>query len=173
MSVSYEYNNNNLLSKIILGNKSYNFNYDDYLRNKSVYINNNKLVENTYEENNGNLLNTTYGNDDIVSYEYDQFNRISKLIKMDNTYQYYYDHFGNLKQIDFNGNHYKYYYDLAQRLIDIIENEDFKIHYDYNELNNLSSKVVTLENIDNQYIYEYNNEGNIIKITMFTITFKD
>lgn len=165
MSVSYEYNNNNLLSKIILGNKSYNFNYDDYLRNKSVYINNNKLVENTYEENNGNLLNTTYGNDDIVSYEYDQFNRISKLIKMDNTYQYYYDHFGNLKQIDSNGNHYKYYYDLAQRLIDIIENEDFKIHYDYNELNNLSSKVVTLENIDNQYIYEYNNEGNIIKIT--------
>lgn len=166
MSISYEYNGNNLLSKIILGNKTYYFNYDDYLRNKSVYINDNKLIENTYEENNGNLLNTTYGNGNIISYDYDEFDRVLKLTKMDNIYQYYYDNFGNLKQIISNDDHYKYYYDLAQRLIDIIENEEFKIHYDYNELNNIISKVVTLGNINNQYMYEYNNEGNITKITI-------
>lgn len=166
MSISYEYNGNNLLSKIILGNKVYYFNYDDHLRNKSVYINDNKLIENTYEENNGNLLNTTYGNGNIISYDYDEFDRVLKLTKMDNVYQYYYDNFGNLKQIVSNDYHYKYYYDLAQRIIDIIENEEFKIHYDYNELNNIISKMVTLGNINNQYMYEYNNEGNITKMTI-------
>lgn len=170
MSVSYEYNNNNLLSKIIQGNKTYNFNYDDYLRNKSVYINNNKLVENTYEENNGNLLKTTYGNDDVVSYEYDQFNRISKLIKMDNVYQYYYDNFGNLKQIDSNGYNYLYYYDLAQRLIKYQENNNYNLAYNYNELNNLISKTIIVDNNSSTYLYEYNEENNVVKLTTDDIT---
>ena len=165
MSVSYEYNNNNSLSKIIQGNKTYNFNYDDYLRNKSVYINNNKLVENTYEENNGNLLKTTYGNDDVVSYDYDQFNRISKLIKMDNVYQYYYDNFGNLKQIDSNGDNYLYYYDLAQRLIKYQENDNYNINYTYDSVNRLVSKTQNFNNISFEYTYEYNDESNVLTLT--------
>lgn len=165
MSVSYEYNSNNLLSKIILGNKVYNFNYDDYLRNKSIYINDNKLVENTYEENNGNLLNITYGNGNIVSYEYDCFDRISKLINMNNSYQYYYDNYDNLKRIDSNDCCYLYYYDLAQRLIKYQENNNYMISYDYNQLNYLISKIIKLDNNNITYLYEYNKENNIVKLT--------
>ena len=162
--INYEYNNNNLLAKIVKGNKIYNFYYDDYLNIKSFYINGNKIIENYYENNNGNLINIIYGNYDTESYEYDELNRISKKIRMDDTYCYFYDNFGNLKLVETNNFKYLFYYDLAQRLVDYIENNEYKIHYDYNEVNNLSSKKVILNEYNNEYSYEYNNENNIIKL---------
>ena len=163
MEVSYEYNGT-LLSKIIQDNKEYIFNYDEFLNTKSIYINNNKLIENNYEENNGNLISSVYGNNDNISYQYDEFDRLCKLIKMNNTYNYYYDNFGNIKKIDSNDNTYNYEYDFAQRLIGYKEN-NFEIKYDYNELDNLILEKQTLNNTTNTYSYEHNNEDNITKIT--------
>lgn len=165
MAVNYEYNSNNLLSKIIQTNKTYNLNYDEFFNTKSFYINDNKIIEKTYENNNGNLLNTIYGNGNTISYEYDQFNRISKLTRMDNIYIYDYDNFGNLKKVDSNNYNNLYCYDLSQRLIDLKGNDNYRIHYDYNSINNINSKIVSLDDSINEYMYEYNNEGNITKIT--------
>lgn len=166
MSVNYEYNSNNLLSKIIQANRTFNLNYDEFLNNKSFYINDSKMIENFYSNNNGNLLNTTYGNGNVISYEYDQFNRISKIIKMDDSYSYYYDNFGNLAIIDSNNSHNVLKYDLAQRLIELKVNDDYKVHYNYNNLNNIDSKLVSFGDATDEYIYEYNSEGNPIKLTI-------
>lgn len=162
MEVRYEYNGT-LLSKIIQDNKEYIFNYDEFLNTKSIYINNNKLIENNYEENNGNLLSSVYGNNDSISYQYDEFDRLNKLIKMNNTYNYYYDNFGNIKKIASLDNTYNYEYDFAQRLIGYKEN-NFELKYDYNELDNLVLEKQILNNITNTYSYEHNNEDNITKI---------
>lgn len=163
MEVDYEYDGT-LLSKIIQDNKEYSFNYDEFLNTKSVYINNNKLIENNYEENNGNLLSSIYGNGHTINYTYDEFDRILNLNKMNNTYKYYYDNFGNIKRVDSNDNTYYYDYDFSQRLIGYEEN-NFKINYDYNELDNLVLEKQTLNDLSNTYLYEHNNEDNITKIT--------
>lgn len=163
MLVNYEYNNN-LLSKIILGNKEYIFNYDEFLNTSSIYINNIKLIENNYENNNGNLLSSVYGNNDTISYEYDEFDRVTKINKMNDTINYYYDNLANLRRIETNNNTYIYNYDLANRLIEYKQDE-FILKYNYNNLNNIISKKQKLNDLEYVYNFEYNEEEAVSKIT--------
>lgn len=164
--VEYNYNGNNMLSKIILANKIFTLNYDEFLNLKSFYINNYKILENYYSNNNTNLSHVVYGNGNTINYEYDQFGRISKTIKMDDTYNYYYDNFGNLKIVDSNNGYNVFDYDLAQRLIELKIDDNYKIHYNYNKLNNIESRKVSFGDADYNYTYEYNEESNPTKLTI-------
>ncbi len=78
----YEYNDNNTLSKIICPNKEYNFTYDEFLNTKEVKVNNQVLVTNEYEENNGNLKSSQYGNNTSIAYTYDELDKTSCEIKL-------------------------------------------------------------------------------------------
>jgi len=155
----YIYDSRGLLVKIILDNKEYNFEYDSFLNTKCIKIGENiVLITNNYENNNGLLLSSQYGNNDIVSFEYDEFDRITKFVKMDDTYNYKYGSNGDVLKIISQYHQENFEYDSARRLIKYIY-DNFIIKYNYDDNGNIINKKygldVLLENdyktIENQY----------------------
>ena len=166
--INYEYNMNNMVSKISQNNKTFNLSYDNFLNLKSVNLNDNlELLNNEYGIN-YNLLKTTYGNGDKISYEYDDFDRVSKFIKMDNIGLYRYDNNGHLAKLNSDYNNYKYYYDMGNRLYKFIDNE-LTIDISYDDDNFITKKAYKLVKDKNScnhvlninYVDELPNSVNI------------
>lgn len=170
-TINYNYNSQNLLSQIIDGSKQYNFTYDNFLNIKKVMIGNNiTLVTNSYEPNNGNLLSTTYGNNQVISYDYDHFNRVSIIHKMDNDYKYIYDSNGNLAKILSNNSistfdaspmvsntlYKSFKYDLVKR-INEYTNYDFKINYSYDSDDNIINQIYKYKTGDIKFFSNINS----------------
>lgn len=165
-TVSYTYNNNNELSKISCDNKEYNFTYDDFLNLKTIKVNNRHLITNEYEESNGNLIRTTFGNGGVVNYDYDNLDRISNLTKGDKVYSYTYDKRGNASLINSSDEKYKYYFNLSNQITDYIFN-DFKVTYEYDLNENVIEKKFNTENFEGStLIYEYDKNQMITKVTI-------
>ena len=163
--VCYTYNEQDVLEKITCANKEYNFTYDDFLNAKQVKINNQTLITNEYEENNGNLISATYGNNSTISYTYDELDRLKTLTKNNKTYQYQYDNQNNLAKIKEGENNYNYYYDFAQRL-SRYEYNDFSIDYDYDLNNNVTKKKYNLNNTTHTISYSYDEDDSLIKVSL-------
>ena len=73
----YTYENDNI--KTIKHNGiTYEFVYDGYGNVKDIKLGNQSLKTTIYDSKNGNLLQSTYGNNQNVKYQYDRFNRIIK-----------------------------------------------------------------------------------------------
>ncbi len=179
-TITYSYNSQNLLSEITQENKIYRFLYDDFLNAKKIMIGNDiTLIQNEYGENNGNLLSSTYGNLNTISYEYDDFDRIKVIHKMDKDYYYKYDSNGNLSKILINNplstfdlpptelekeydSIIKYTYDNGKRITNYL-NDDFKIDYTYDKNNNVTSKNYKLENVNHVLKNTYDKDDMIIK----------
>ena len=160
--VNYTYNTNNLLSKITANNKEYSYTYDNFLNTLTININNNNLVTNEYEEKNGNLIKTTFGNGDITNYTYDELDRLKSINNDDTIYTYHYDNLGNLAKITSLSENYDFYYDLSSRISKYIAN-NFMIEYDYNANNNIIKKDYTLN--DTEIVsFEYNTDDAITKV---------
>ncbi len=71
--VSYEYDTNERLSKIILGNSTkeeYSFVYSKFGNVTQTLVGSQPLSTNTYKSNNGAIEKTTYGNGDVRRFEY-------------------------------------------------------------------------------------------------------
>lgn len=131
-TVNYQYDENDKIVKLSYGDLEYNFIYDEFGNNTQVKLNNNiVLITNVFEENNGNLLSCTYGNNHTISYQYDEYDRISRLIKSDKVYEYKYDDRGNLASIVGDGSK-MFYYDLAKRLT-LYASGDFLVNYSYDK----------------------------------------
>ncbi len=163
--IHYSYNEQNQLSKISEENKEYNFIYDEFGNRKQVKIGDNiTLVTNAYEENNGNLKKITYGNNDEISYTYDDFDRIKTVTKEDTTYHYKYDSNGSLVKILSDNDNILYTYDLSRKLSDYQFN-DFKTHYTYDKNNNLINKTLNLGGYKKEIINTYNEEDMLTKTT--------
>lgn len=159
--VDYTYENN-LLSSIETGNKKYTFTYDNFLNQKDVKINDSLLSSNTYDINNGNLLEKKYGNNTSIKYEYDNFNRLCRFTKSNAVYDYFYNSFGMLARV----NDTEYLYDYANRLSQFLIDNIFRVKYDYDNNGNINSKKQTL-NLDNHSIeYTFNEDDSIIKVTI-------
>lgn len=179
-TITYSYNLQNLLSEISQENMNYKFLYNNFLNIKKVMIGNNiTLVENEYEENNGNLLSSTYGNSDTITYEYDEFDRIKVVHKMDKDYYYKYDSNGNLSKILINNplstfdlppaelekeydSIIKYTYDNGKRIIKYLS-DDFKIDYTYDKNDNVTNKNYKLEDINHILKNTFDKDDVIIK----------
>ena len=182
-TVTYNYNNQSLLSEIAQGNKEYKLFYDDFLNLNRVTINDEvTLVDNAYEVNNGNLLSNTYGNNHTITFDYDDFNRIKTIHKMDNDYNYIFDSNSNIAKVVSNDSIAKFTYDTKKRLHEYRLNDNFKINYNYNATNNTVDVKYKLDNIvhssekifnsnkyhiktifDNfDFDYQYDNLGRLI-----------
>ena len=179
-TITYSYNSQNLLSEIARENETYKFLYNDFLNLRKIMLGDNiTFIENEYEENNGNLLSSTYGNLDIITYEYDEFDRIKVIHKMDKDYDYKYDSNGNLSKILINNSlstfdlpptelekEYdsiiKYTYDNGQRIINYL-NDDFKVDYTYDKNNNVTSKNYKLENVNHVLKSTFDKDDMVIK----------
>ncbi len=161
-NIYYDYNSQNKLSKITQGTNIFNFIYDNFLNLKQLKIGNTPLITNNYEENNGNLLKLVYGNNNELSFEYDYFDRIKKLITMDNEYNFKYDNSGNLAKIIAQNEIIKYNYDFSKKLVNYCVNE-FSINYKYNGNDNIINSIYKLE--DNIYTNDstYNDDEMLIK----------
>ena len=178
-TINYSYNDKNLLSKVTQGDMKYNFTYDNFLNKKDIKIGDNiTLMTNEYEENNGNLVRTLYGNNQEISFDYDEFNRIKIVHKMDKDYFYRYDSNGNLARVLSNDiistydsdpveiknydHTIKYYYDQAERVLEYT-NDEFNILYEYDANDNVTNKRYQLDNLN--YITQniFDKDDNIIK----------
>lgn len=173
ITISNIYNDLGLLSvvnRIVSGKilKSYFYSYDDKKRLRTVRVGNNnssyQLYTNVYDENTDNLLLTKYSNNNLASYEYDNKNRVIKIVTDDDTYNYYYYNTGNLGKIVSNNGIYKYIYDYGERVKKYIFN-DFIANYLYNNNQNLVNIKYNLENNSYFVNYEYGKDGIIKSIT--------
>lgn len=154
-SVSYSYNSNNLLDRISQGTKEYKLTYDEFLNAKEVGLGDNiVLSSNEYEDNNGNLVKTTYGNNHSVEFSYDDFDRVIKTMKMDDVYSYKYDNNNDIVKMLSNEHVYKYTYDIGKRLNEY-RYDNFKINYEYDSNDNVIEKR-----------YKLNNRSNVVENTL-------
>lgn len=162
--VTYNYNLNSLLSKITSNDIEYNIEYNNFLNIDKIKLGaNNVLVENIYEEQNGNLISIKYGNNNQIYFEYDEFDRISKIIKQDNIFNYKYNNNGLLTKIISNNSITKYNYDLARRLHKYIQ-DDFYIKYTYDKNDNVVNKEFSLGECNNTTDYIFNKNDYIEKM---------
>lgn len=164
--ITFDYNNKNLLSQITHGNKKYKFYYNEFLKLQSIKLGDNiTLITKIYEENNGNLLSNNYGNSQMISFEYDNFDRIKKLIKSDDVYNYKYGNNGDLIKILSNYGIKKYTYDLGKRLAEYNFN-DFKVNYKYDDTDNVINIKYSYNDIVNNVNNIYNEDDSIIKMSI-------
>ena len=105
------------------------------------YFENKVLVEQTYEDNNGKLKLNKYGNNQVISYSYDEFDRPSIINKMDKKYHYKYDTNGNISKIISDDSIQKNYYDSSKRLYRF-KDDDFQIKYTYNKNDSIIEKNI-------------------------------
>ena len=158
--VEYVYEND-LIKNIKTGNKNYQFEYDNFLNPTKVKINNQTLVTNEYESNNGKLKSVTYGNNEIINYEYDKFERLAK----SNNYEYQYNNSGLLKSVKDNTSYIEdYNYDFANRLKTYMFNNKFKINYNYDVNSNINHKDYYYGNYKNTLDYIFNDDDSVIKV---------
>lgn len=162
----YEYNDKNLLSKVKHGTKEYNFTYDEFLNVETIKIGDNiTLVTNHYDQS-GDLISFDYGNNASINYEYDEFYRLKKMVKENDTYNYKYGSNGDLVKVLSNNDVTKYTYDLAKRLSEYRFN-DFKIKYKYDSNDNITDIIYNLNNINNSSIKNIYNDDDLITKTEF------
>ena len=128
-SVSYTYNDRNLLSTITTESTTYTFTYDVFGNTASVTAGENELAEYTYNQNNGKLNKITYGNGFSVSYVYNVLELLTEVWynytdgTSENVYEYEYTADGQVYRFIDNlaGKTTKYKYDVNNRVVGIVE----------------------------------------------------
>ena len=168
--VMYEYDSHNNLSKIKHGTKNYIFEYDEFNNMSDVKINNTILLNNTYENNNGNVTKIKYGNGHEINYSYDEFDRVKKITKANDTYINVYDNLGRISKIIANNENHKYEYDFADR-ISKYEFNNYETSYDYGEGNVISKKIEKLGLNKYTYSYTYNLESALTSLNILNNNF--
>ena len=111
---------------------------------------------------NGNLINSTYGNNQTINYTYDTFNRLLSTTKQDKTLNYYYDNFNNIAQIKdiTNNKTFNYLYDLGNRLTSYKEDNIYSIRYNYDDNNNVAKVRQNYLTYDKAVNYTYDRDSN-------------
>ena len=152
----------------------YDFDYDSLLNPKHVKVNTSTLITNNYEPRTSKLSNSTFGNNQVVGYDYDELNRVSD-IKYNGTtrYKYHYDANGNLSyvqnRIDLGESNdsystQRYIYDHADRLENIVETNNgvrYDTKYTYDEMSRISKAEEWINGTANFTTgYAYDRDGN-------------
>ena len=148
-------NDDDAITKVVLDNDEFNYNYDSLGRLASSNINNNFNTNYEYITNGKRtslLVKSISNNNDKYSYKYDKLNNITHIY-----------HNGNLEN--------RYYYDDYNELI---KEDNYllnrTIRYKYDDLGNLLSKKVYELDTYNQLKqdkYEYNNTNWCDQLTKF------
>ncbi|HEY9062031.1 MAG TPA: DNRLRE domain-containing protein [Pseudobacteroides sp.] len=157
------------LTKITHNGFNYNFNYD-LLRNlTTVSVGAQPLITNSYDPNTSRLNSSTYGNGDVVGFDYDEYDRvIAKKYNGDARYKYSYDGNGKLSyyenRTDLAANSpsrkdFRYQYDVSGRQTKVIEYAGSNTNttsYEYDIENRLgrTEEVVNNSSYHTGYIYD-------------------
>lgn len=160
--INYNYNSQNQLSEIIQGNKTYNFSYDEFLHESNFKINNRALISYTFEGKNGNILSLKYGNNSVINFQYDEFNRVKKAKKENNEYEYLYNNNGDIHRLSEKDGESYFLYDEDKRIKRYTNNRYYTISYNDEENNLITERKHNNFNIE----YYYDKDNNIIKQTL-------
>lgn len=169
ISNSYTYENDKI--KTINHNGfNYTFNYDKMGNNSDVYVGNQKLIGNTYENQTGNLLQSLYGNNEKAIFSYDELDRVkAKRYDSDtkDRFNYEYDASGNLgyKYDDINKVSYRYIYDLSDRLVRINDSKGNIINYTYDSNSNLGKLIEKVNGMNYTTAYTYDKDNRLKSIS--------
>ncbi|MBD7912105.1 RHS repeat-associated core domain-containing protein [Clostridium cibarium] len=123
----------------------------------------------SYDINTSNKISETDANNNRTSYEYDKFNRPTKITYSDNTtkeytYNDYYSSNRDVDVKDQNGNLVSYIYDSVGNLVQNMENDEVTKEYTYDAHNNKIKET----NINGDSIqYTYNSADKLIKKAFF------
>lgn len=162
--ILYSYNEYDLIDKVKFNNKEYNFLYNEFLNIKQIKIGEDiVLLNNNYEEQNGNLLSYGYGNEDFIEIFYDELDRIKTVKKMDDTYEYKYGNNGDLLKVISSNKTISYMYDMSKRLTEYKVN-DFRIRYRYDDNDNIVQQCYMLEDNLNIINNTFNEDDAITKV---------
>lgn len=161
--IQYFYDENGMISTIQSGKKKYQCMYDEFLNPSMISINSYVLSKNSYNNNNGKLLKSVYGNGDTISYDYDVFNRISKFKKGNQIFEYQYNNLGYISKILSNNDIVDYIYDYANRLSEL-KSGKYKLNFTYDKNSNVIKKKVFLDKKVFDNVYKYNSDDNLVKI---------
>lgn len=157
---------NDKLKTIKVGNTTYEFIYDEFGNTKQVKVGDSILVTNDYEKNNGNLVKESFGNNHVINYAYDRFNRLTTKKGTNGSYTYTYNADSNVKTIvdTINNNTKSFTYDLAQRLVKEINTNGFTKQYEYDIKNNISNIQYKFYDNQDSIQYNYDNHNRLNKI---------
>lgn len=166
-SNTYTYEND-MLKTITHNGFTYTFIYDNFGNLKQTKVGSQVLATNNYEANNGNLISQAYGNNQTISYNYDRFNRLTKVTGTNGNYQYTYNANSNVKTIvdSINNNTETFTYDLAERLVKSINTNGFTKEYGYDINNNVNTKKYTLNSKSNSLQYDYDKANRLTSLKL-------
>ena len=175
MTNSYSYTNDRLTGINVNNGTRYKFLYDSFGRTTATQVGNgtNYLNLSTLQYNSAGLLSKqTYGNNDFISFTYDNLDRLTEKSYNNSStdkVQYHYGTDGRLSQIiDFSTNsRTKYVYDLAGRVVSTREydganltgiNLKSSVNYTYADKTNYLTGVTHFSPLGTQNIgYRYGN----------------
>ncbi|MBE6067564.1 MAG: DNRLRE domain-containing protein, partial [Clostridium lundense] len=163
---SYEYENDKIKS-VIHNGFSYKFDYDPLGNNKTVSVEDQNLITNTYDKLTGNLTESEYGNGHITSIIYDTLGRITgRKYNGVEKFRYSYDASGNLgKHEDLeNGVSYRYFYDMSNRLTKIEDSNKNNIEYNFDLNSNLNTITEKINDGSYHTKYEYDKDNKLKSI---------
>ena len=180
-SVEYTYDDFGKLTGISHEGTSYSFGYDKFNNRTTTAVGNRVLSTNTYDSNNGNLLQMTYGNGDYVTYAYNRFGTL-ETISYDGTevVRNFTDSAGNvIRTQDYLTNlEHRVTYDSTGRLIskDILDlsvgigtSSDRwlrSLEYDFDLNNNLTHFAYADNQGSNVVTYAYGDDNLLSKTTL-------
>ncbi|OJU11211.1 MAG: hypothetical protein BGN88_12300, partial [Clostridiales bacterium 43-6] len=154
-STRYTYDNDGRLSTIKPHTDNdtfyYQLNYDKFGNMYNTKVGTQNLMTNGYNNGNGKLTQSTYGNWDTIGYTYDDYGRVnSKKYNLTTRFTYQYDGDGNLQTYTDNqtGMTQKYSYDLVKRLQNVRYSNGYSMGFQYDSFNRLTSYY-------NNYVYDY------------------
>ena len=166
---AYEYEND-LLQSIATASTTYSFNYGDFALRSNIMIGNWTLASYSYTARNNFLDTLAYGNGDSVKYTYDKQGRVTKQTYEDgDTVIYKYDNSGALASVtdSATGITTTYYYDYTDRLLRYAEKgSDFShiVGYEYDNVNNLTQLVNTINNSVLTSAYTYDKDNRVVNL---------
>ncbi len=176
LSAVYGYTTDGLLSTIQTPSTTYTFSYGTFDLRSSVMVGTKTLASYTYDTN-YRLTRLDYGNQDNVQYTYDGLSRIIRETYENGDYvAYTYDNDGNLATVfdSATGITTTYYYDLLGRALYYTKADATgqiqSVQYAYDVKNNLTGLTETVGNSTQGYVYEYDDDNRIIKVTLGNIS---
>ncbi|SHJ09847.1 RHS repeat-associated core domain-containing protein [Clostridium amylolyticum] len=165
---SYDYDKD-MIKKVNHNGYYYNFNYDIFGNVESVAVNNSltPLIRNNFDNQNGNLLKSTYGNGDTVINEYDSYDRLSiRKYNNSSTYRYSYNSNGLIGKLEdiTNGYNVNYTYDISGRLAQVIDSRGLNSSFRYDLNSNINSINHKVNNQGYITDYTYDKDNRITEV---------
>ena len=161
VSNTYSYVKDRLTS-ITHNGFNYNLTYDLFGNRLATLVGNRTLMTNEYEPYNGNLIKSTYGNNDYTENVYDEYDRVTAVKQNGTTaYQYTYDAKSRINRLQdlVNNKTYNYTYDMIGRATTVDISDGSRIKYTYNPLDQTTKKYYKYNGTEKSVNYTYRSDG--------------